>query len=364
MNIKGLLISAVLMIGGCLMGCGTQHGDMDFVADMGSGFNLGNSLESTCTDGSVNGLDLETYWENPKISKAMIEEIAKAGFQTIRIPVTWDVHMDEKGQIDAAWMDRVQEVVDAALDTGMYVILNAHHDTWYIPSKENEAYAKEMMEKVWSQIAEQFAEYDEKLLFEGMNEPRLIGTDVEWAGESKENDQIVDELNQLFVDTVRNSGGNNRGRYLLVTSYADAIESIDRFTMPKGTHLIVTVHAYKPYAFAMDETGTAVWEPGLTQEIKGFMDNLQRRFTSKGIPVIIGEFGSIDKNNLNDREQWLKDYITLASEADVMYIWWDEGGPSQETYGRYRIFDRETGVWLFESLKDILVTKNHTGGKA
>lgn len=78
----------------------------------------------------------------------------------------------------------------------------------------------------------------------------------------------------------------------------------------------------------MDETGTAVWEPGLTQEIKGFMDNLQRRFTSKGIPVIIGEFGSIDKNNLNDREQWLKDYITLAGEADVMYIWWDEGGPS------------------------------------
>lgn len=142
-----------------LVGCGTQHEDMDFVADMGSGFNLGNSLESTVQTDSVSGLDLETYWQNPKISKAMIEEIAKAGFQTIRIPVTWDVHMDENGQIDAAWMDRVQEVVDAALDTGMYVILNAHHDTWYIPSKENEAYAKEMMEKVWSQIAEQFAEY-------------------------------------------------------------------------------------------------------------------------------------------------------------------------------------------------------------
>lgn len=338
-----------------LTGCGRGQEDMAFTEKMGIGFNLGNSLESICTDGSCQGLDLESYWQNPKITQDMLKQIAQAGFGTIRIPVTWDVHMDEDGVIDPAWMERVKEVVQEALDTGMYVILDAHHDTWFMPSGENEASAKEQMKHVWTQIAEAFSECGQNLLFEGMNEPRMIGTDTEWTGESGENDRIVGELNQIFVDTVRAAGGENKERYLLVTPYAGAVESLDHFSLPKGDHLIVTVHAYKPYAFAMEESGTAVWDASEKEQLTDMMHMLQERYTDKGIPVIIGEFGAIDKNNTAEREKWLKDYTTSAKEAGVMYIWWDEGGPGTETYGRYRIFDRQNGEWLFESLKNILL---------
>lgn len=339
------------------MGCRNRSEEMIFAEQMGPGWNLGNSLDSVCTDGTYTGLDLECYWENPKTTKDMISEIHRAGFQTIRIPVTWESHMDAEGNIDAEWMNRVNEVVDYAMDEGMYVILNAHHDGWFTPSAENEAYAGEMMEIVWTQIAEHFREYDSKLLFEGMNEPRLIGTDIEWEGESAENDRIVEALNQQFVDTVRSTGGNNEKRYLLVTPYAGAAEALEGFTLPKGEHLIVTVHAYRPFSFAMDEAGTSKWNPSDGREIDKFMKVIRKRFTSKGIPVIIGEFGAIDKNNTEERKKWLQYYIEKAREADAMYIWWDEGGPDTDTYGRYRLFDRQNQTWIFESLKDTLVSE-------
>ncbi len=346
------------------MGCGNNREEIEFVEQMGTGWNLGNSLESVCTDGAYEGLELECYWQNPKTTKEMIQEIYRAGFRTIRIPVTWDAHMDEDGNIEKQWIERVNEVVDYALDAGLYVILDAHHDTWFVPSLENEAYAKEMMEKVWEQIAEHFRDYGTELLFEGMNEPRLIGTEAEWRGESAENDRIVGELNRIFVDTVRNTGGNNENRFLLVTSYAGTVEALEDFELPQGEHLILTVHAYKPYLFAMDETGSGEWNPQEEREIDQFMELLRKRYTSQGIPVIIGEFGAVDKNNTGDREAWLNYYTEKAEECDIMYIWWDEGGPSGETYGRYRLFDRENKVWLFESLKDILVSEAHTGGEA
>lgn len=356
-GIKKAAIGLVLLLGGCIMGCGNRGEEMEFVRQMGTGWNLGNSLESVCQDQTCEGLELECYWQNPKTTKGMLQEVYDAGFRSIRIPVTWDAHMNDNGDIDAQWMDRVSEVVDDAMDTGLYVILDAHHDTWFIPSAENEADAKEMMEKVWEQIAERFQDYGTQLLFEGMNEPRLIGTETEWGGESAENDRITGELNQTFVDTVRKAGGKNKDRYLLVTAYAGMVEALERFEMPEGEHLILTVHAYKPYSFAMDTAGTIEWKEEDQKEIDWFMDILKEHYTSQGIPVIIGEFGAIDKNNLEEREMWLKYYMKKAKECQVTCFWWDEGGPSGETSGRYRIFDRENGEWLFESLKDILISQ-------
>lgn len=352
-----LLLFGVCWMSG-MIGCGSsQSKDVEFVRGMGAGWNLGNSLESVCGDGTVSGLELETYWQNPKTTGEMLREVYDAGFRTVRIPVAWEPHMDESGKIDSQWMNRVREVVDDALGQGFYVILNSHHDTFYTPSVENEAYAVRMMANVWGQIAESFRDYDTKLLFEGMNEPRLIGASTEWGGESAENDRIVERLNQTFVDTVRAAGGYHEERYLLVTPYAGMVEALDGFEMPEGERLILTVHAYKPYSFAMDEAGDAVWELQGEKEIDGFMETLKEQYTDRGIPVIIGEFGAIDKNNTGEREKWLQYYTDKAKECGISCLWWDEGGAAGETYGRYRIFDRENRVWLFESLKDILISQ-------
>lgn len=341
----------------CLSGCGSrQTEELDFVSRMGPGWNLGNSLESVCADGSYTGNDLELYWQNPATTKAMIDEIHSAGFTTLRIPVTWENHIDAQGNIDRAWMSRVREVVDYAIENEMYVILDAHHDKWFEPTKENEENAVRLMQLVWNQIGTCFKEYDEHLLFEGMNEPRCIGTAEEWTGGNKDTAAIVNRLNQTFVDTIRAQGGNNKERYLLVTTYGGSTleNALQNFAMPKGEHLVVTVHAYIPYTFAMDVNGETLWQGAGRQEIEDTMDRLHKRFIAQGIPVIIGEFGAIDKGNTAERLSWLTDYLEAAEQNGISCIWWDEGGPSGETYGRFRIFDRETGNWLFPEIRDLL----------
>lgn len=352
---KILLLCGVILT--ALSGCGSsQTAELDFVREMGAGWNLGNSLESICIDGSYTGNALELYWQNPATTKEMIEEIHNAGFGTIRIPVTWENHMDSQGNMEAVWLDRVREVVDYAIEDGMYVILDAHHDTWFEPFPEKEETAVSMMEKVWNQIGEAFIGYDNHLLFEGMNEPRCIGTAEEWTGGSEETAELVNCLNQTFVDTIRAQGGNNRERYLLVTTYGGSSleNALKYFRMPEGEHLIVTVHAYLPYSFAMDEKGETVWQEAEVQEIEDTMSRLHTGFVSKGIPVIIGEFGAIDKCNTEERLKWLAAYLEAAEKNGISFIWWDEGGPSGETYGRFRIFDREQKSWLFPEIRDML----------
>lgn len=352
---KILLLCGVILT--ALSGCGSsQTAELDFVREMGAGWNLGNSLESICIDGSYTGNALELYWQNPATTKEMIEEIHNAGFGTIRIPVTRENHMDSQGNMEAVWLDRVREVVDYAIEDGMYVILDAHHDTWFEPFPEKEETAVSMMEKVWNQIGEAFIGYDNHLLFEGMNEPRCIGTAEEWTGGSKETAELVNCLNQTFVDTIRAQGGNNQERYLLVTTYGGSSleNALKYFRMPEGEHLIVTVHAYLPYSFAMDEEGETVWQEAEVQEIEDTMSHLHTGFVSKGIPVIIGEFGAIDKCNTEERLKWLAAYLEAAEKNGISFIWWDEGGPSGETYGRFRIFDREQKSWLFPEIRDML----------
>ena len=143
-----------------------------FVQRMGTGWNLGNSLDVY----RVNREDLpleeyEAYWKNPPVTQEMIAAVGKAGFGTVRIPVSWGGHMDEQGNVDPAFMARVQEVVDYALDNGMYAILNSHHEEW-LSTQNNQEVTQDKLENLWRQIAQQFKGYDEHLLFEGINEPR------------------------------------------------------------------------------------------------------------------------------------------------------------------------------------------------
>ena len=299
---------------------------VDMVADMRVGWNLGNTLDAT----GGSGLGSETSWGNPKTTKEMIDAIVDEGFNVIRIPITWERHFGKAPEykIDEAWLNRVQEVVDYAFERDVYVIINCHHEDWHFPSDKNKEQASEILRALWTQIAERFRDYGEKLIFEGLNEPRKKGTPMEWNGGDYEGKQVVNHFAKVFVETVRATGGNNTIRNLMVTGYAASSnkETLRSIRLPEDAHLIVSVHAYTPYEFSLNISGTADWDAKKdTADIDYLMKTIEELFLEKGIPVIIGEFGALNKENEAERVEWVTYYLNKAEEIGVPCVWWDNG---------------------------------------
>ncbi|MGN1089707.1 MAG: glycoside hydrolase family 5 protein, partial [Huintestinicola sp.] len=207
---------------------------MRFVKKMGIGINLGNTFEA-CGDwiakysSDVTPSSYETAWGSPVITERMIKGYASAGFKTLRIPVAWSNMMGDNYTINEDYAARVKQVVDWALDSGLYVIVNLHYDNGWLenfPAQKNECMKR--YKRIWTQVSEIFKDYDEHLVFEGQNE-ELGWQSVwnQWAGNKgkAESYALVNEINQTFVDVVRNSGGNNKKRYLLIPGYNTGIET-------------------------------------------------------------------------------------------------------------------------------------------
>lgn len=316
------------------------------------GWNLGNTLDAT----GGSGLGTETSWGNPITTKEMIDLVKERGFNVLRVPTTWEKHLGSGPDytVDEAWLDRVQEVVNYGIKNDMYVILNMHHEEWHFPSYDNEEKAKDILTRVWKQIADRFENYDECLIFEGMNEPRMKGTEVEWNGGNDEGWDVVNKLNAAFVETIREAGGNNPKRHLMIPTYAASSDprSWQKFEIPEDDKVIVSLHAYTPYNFALNEQGTDVWSlsnSNDTGEVDRLMSNIDRMFISKGIPVILGEFGARDKNNIESRASWAEYYIKKASEIGVPCVWWDNGAffGNGELFG---VLDRRKLTWAHEDI--------------
>ncbi len=310
--------------------------------DITIGWNLGNSLDAIGW-----GISSETSWGNPVTTKELILEVKEAGFDAVRIPTTWFTHVDEDFNIDKEWLDRVQTVVDYAYDEGMYVILNTHHESWNDPYEKNLKDASRKIKKLWKQIAERFEDYGERLIFEGMNEPRWKNTQYEWNGGNDEGRRVVNEYNKVFVSTVRAAGGNNSFRALMVPTYAASASGLDGFEVPKDDSLIVSIHAYSPYNFAMNANGTTSFDPdasGSTGELVWLADTLYDRFISKGTGVIIGECGTINKNNQSDRMNWAGYFPKVFGEKGIPIFLWDNNayGTGNETFG---LLDRSSLTW-------------------
>lgn len=305
---------------------------VDFAKAMKLGWNLGNTLDATGTS----FLSSETSWGQPPVTRALIDYVRECGFTSIRIPVSWGKHTDAEYTIDPEWLDRVNVIVDYAVDAGLYVILNSHHDCdYYYPTEENYENAERYITAVWSQVAERFADYDERLVFESMNEPRLMNTEIEWwfmenDPKGVESIECIVKLNQAFVDTVRASGGKNTTRYLLVPSNAASATNAlhPSFEMPNdpSNRLLVSVHAYTPYDFAMNEWGYKQWDESKESELTDFMSKLDEKFTQKGYGVVIGEFGATNKDNLEARVSWADCYTRLAAGYGFSCFLWDNGG--------------------------------------
>ncbi len=312
---------------------------MQFVSQIKVGWNLGNTFDAH-RDGNVGDeMTIEKYWCGCYTTPEMIQAIKDAGFNAIRIPVSWHNHVDENFTISTQWLDRVQEVVDYAISRDMFVILNMHHDThldYLYPDSEHFDQSYRYMTTIWQQVGERFKDYDNKLIFESINEPRLVGTSVEWNfNESnplcKDAADCLNRLNQAFVDTVRAIGGNNADRFLMVPGYAASVDGckLSVFQLPTDTveqRLIVSVHAYTPYPFALQMPGVKNFDAETQPEmndITRFMNQLYTRYVSKGIPVIIGEFGALSKNNLQDRVDFTAYYVANATARGIPCFWWD-----------------------------------------
>lgn len=324
----------------------------EIVKDMKIGWNLGNTLD--CYNVTWEVSDFETAWGNPRTTKAMIDTVKKAGFNAVRIPVSWNEHMNGN-KIDGDWLNRVNEVVDYVIDNDMYAIINVHHDdyTWLNPSKADEAAVKAKLVSIWEQLSDRFKDYDQHLLFEGMNEPRIIGGQDEWTGGTAEEREVINHLFQAFVDTVRKSGGNNSSRALIITSHAASIEAdaVNDIVVPDDDRIIVSIHYYSPWDFAGGENGKSDWGSDSEKKDldKGF-DFLKSKFIDKGVPVIIGEFGATNKNNDSVRASYMEYYVKSAKSRGITCFIWDNG-----TKDEFGLLDRNSLTWYFKNVVDAAV---------
>ncbi|MGN0282271.1 MAG: cellulase family glycosylhydrolase [Prevotella sp.] len=345
----------------------------EIAKDMYPGWNLGNTMEAT-----GDGLGAETSWQKTKTTQDIIDYVKSQGFKSVRIPCSWYIH-STNGKIDAEWMERVQEVVDYCINAGLYVVLNDHWDNGWIEvdgfSMSRDKYVKvddatiseksTMLKTIWTQIANAFQNYDEHLLFAGLNEPFQEYT--LFNNRHAEVTPVLLKYNQAFVDAVRATGGNNANRSLVVqapaTSTSSACESY--FTLPTDEadkRLMVEVHFYDPWNFAGQTDDNAVWFWGEGNKgtghnptyngdesyVKSVMQKLNQKFYANGVPVILGEFGAQwreigDEQSLHDKSitAWYKSVVAEAGNNGVVPMVWDINSPNRGgKEGTMTIIDR------------------------
>ncbi|WP_124100347.1 glycoside hydrolase family 5 protein [Ruminococcus sp. Marseille-P6503] len=347
--------------GGNAKGSGAEEmrdiSSMELVKEMTLGWNLGNSLDVCNADRDGDGqidenaevVD-ETLWGNVKTTKEMFEALKEDGFNSVRIPVTWRDHLSDDYTIDADWMDRVQEVVDYAYDLDMYVIINLHHDgggdpqfgAWIRNASTDYDGVLAKYKTIWTQICERFENYDERLIFESMNEVGFddMGKDDAYT--------TLNNLNQEFVDLVRASGGNNPQRHLLIAGYWTDVEMTcdSRYKMPDDPagRCIVSVHYYTPWEFC---TTNINYEWGSEQEVsvmESKVNDMAENYVSKGIPVIIGEFGTGVWNEKESGVYFSEMFTKLCHENGIAPFMWDDGAQ----------FNRETYEWNYPELVEAM----------
>ena len=327
---------------------------------MGNGINLGNTMEA-CNNGKSGGntIDSPTYyetsWGQPVTTPEMVRAMKDSGFDTIRIPVAWMTNAAHLNQgdytISEKYMDRVEEIVNYALDAGMIVIINDHWDGgwWGMFGSDTESVREMAMEAytgMWKQLADRFGKYDWRLVFESANEelgarfdensPLYCDDSLAHLMPDKERYELTNRINQVFVDTVRESGGNNAERFLLIAGYGTDIEktSDPRFAMPRDTaegRLLLSVHYYSPWSYcgASSAKGATLW--GKKDDYLAMYSDLSRmkKFTAAGYGVVIGEYGALTGSDgvmKKNAPAYHEAFLNCCDALDLANCLWDCSG--------------------------------------
>lgn len=328
---------------------------------MSPGWNLGNTLDAHPEEGS---------WGNPPAEEYIFDDIRDAGFRSVRIPITWDSKIGPAPEyiIDPARLDRVEQVVDWALERGLYTIIDVHHDNgnWVtkmavdpVTGLYADDYNRNMdkLEKVWAQIAARFKDKSEKLLFEVLNEPNSGEWEVKEEAPADPDNPAArhhltpEELNAMnlrMLKAIRTSGGSNASRIVVIGAEGDNSEkAVAHLEVPSDPYLMVTFHYYTPYPFISNSWGDTSWgTPEDKAELNRYFKPVYDTFVREGIPVLLGEFGTFV-----DPEPYAKSYffnaiVRTAYKYGFVPIYWDNGHDN---------YDRKARVWRDETAKNVMV---------
>ena len=381
-SIFGIVCGAALFAGA--VSAATLPTAKEVQANMGMGFNIGNSMEVP---------NNPTLWGNPYPTQALLDSVKAAGFSTVRIPCAWDSHAPN-GVITDSWLDSVKTVVDYAMRAGLYTILNIHHEGeggWFQSnigtSVDNNIDTK--MKNYWTQIANKFKDYNERLIFAGANEP---GPNINsWTSQHV---STLMHYYQTFIDAVRATGGNNATRTLIIqglnTDIDKSVANAPVSTFPKDKvsgYLMFEVHYYDPYQYTLmtsqqdwgasepiqpqyyygdyqkssepkRNAGYNAWGGAVDSKLAGIehpkeqFAKMKTNYVNKGYPVIVGEFGAnirtpeLSGNDLNlhkqGRVQWHKDVVAAAKQYGLTPILWDMGNESNSKYDNMAYIRRQS----------------------
>lgn len=338
------------------------------VTNIRIGWNAGRALESCSADLDGDGnVDFvpgagqvpdDTFWGNSPLTEKYFKTLADSGINAVRLPITWREHIDPDGSINEAWLNRVQQVVNYAYDSGMYVIITMYHDgasdtdfgAWIRNASTDRNSVMKKYDRIWSQIAERFITYNERLLYESMNSVEFPDMEQDGAYE------LLNSLNQQFVNTIRMTGGNNLRRHLVISGYgADISETCDeRFKMPEdlSNKCILSVHYYIPKTFCMD----GIQDNWGSNAEKDWMDSrvelLRTNFVDNGIPVIISEYGAPSDSDESSRIYFCEKLTKLCRDNYISTFLWDDGS----------VLDRKSDEWKEPEL--LAALRRATSGNA
>ena len=393
-------IGAAMLISGAVPAGAEADNDLrslsstEFAYRMGNGINLGNTMEAY---GHVYGTDqdpsyYETIWGQPITTQKMFEDYKAAGFDSVRVPVAW-TNMIDFGTgdftIDPRLLARVGEIVDYAYANDMFVIINDHWDgSWWgmfgADKASTRKLANDLYVSMWTQIAEYFKDYDLHLVFEGANEElgdRLndipfegceisaeLQAKIDAAGIEKKAGKLskdacyqeANRINQLFVDTVRATGGNNADRFLLIPGYnTDFTATCDaRFQMPKDTadsRLLLSVHYYTPWSFC-GTSGESSW--GTIRDFKEMNDlcAMMGKWTGQGYGVVIGECSAMPTSAGTLKPgalDWFANFFDNCDLYGFVPMVWETGDFHNKT----------TGVWIDDALLSFMQSRSNAARK-
>ncbi len=376
----------------------------DIADTLGAGWNYGNTMEAV-----TNEIVSETAWGNPAVSQEMLDAVAEAGFKTVRMPVSYIGKIDDANgyTVDAAWLDRIEEVVGYCYNSGLNVIINVHGDGynsipggWLLVNGDDQDTIEAKYKALWTQISDKFKAYDEHLIFESMNEV----FDGEYHDPPKEYYENLNSYNQIFVDTVRASGGENTHRWLLVPGWnTDITYTVGDygFAMPEDKNnsagegrLLLSVHYYNPWDYCGDENfrvytwgdkGQELIDQGAAskknmanygdqKQLEELFGKLKSQFVDNGIPVIIGEYGCIDKTGASaenagliaENRAYFNGYVAgTAASMGIIPVYWDNGYNGKFGFG---LFDRnkieQTQPEIIKAIVTAVAEKNPKAGSA
>ncbi|MDE6088493.1 MAG: glycoside hydrolase family 5 protein [Oscillospiraceae bacterium] len=358
---SAVLTASMLAGGSAALFTTTNAADKDaiqIVNEMGMGWNLGNTFD--CWDTRSWTTDTETAWGNVTTTQDMITAIKASGFDSIRIPVTWYENIVDPAtyDIDDAYLARIKEVVDYAYANDMYVIVNMHWD-WESGGSlwlNQGADALPQFKTMWTEIANYFKDYDQHLVFESMNE---VTFDYD----------VLNSFNQSFLDLMRESGGNNADRLLLLAGKNDDLTQTcsDSYIVPDDDMVAVSIHYYTPSTFCVADINaswghTETW--GTETEIQDVYNNfnkMKETFVDKGIPVIVGEYGVLttekDQKDRDDIKLYLNTVASTALAIDGLSAFlWDAGNA-----GDMQFFDRKGLQWFDPTIEDVYKNLKQNG---